>query len=306
MSKINANPFLKWAGGKRQLLEQFERLYPIKLKKGAIDKYVEPFLGGGAVYFELQKRYKFSQVVLNDINEELILTYKVIRDHCDNLIRELLLLEEKFLFLDTDAQSSMFYDVRDKFNEEKDIVNYNKYDNNWVNHAAHLTFLNKTCFNGLYRLNKSGKFNVPFGKYRNPTICDSSNLKYVSEALKNVILTSEEYFNVEQYIDIDENTFVYIDPPYRPLTVSSNFTSYTKSGFNDNNQKELAVWYKKLVKEYKAQVMLSNSDPDDDFFYNLYKKGEDNIFIEKVNASRPINSNADKRGEISEIVVLHK
>lgn len=306
MSNTCATPFLKWAGGKRQLLEQFKELYPIKLKEGKINKYVEPFLGGGAVFFELQKKYAFKQVVLNDINEDLILTYKIIQSYCDDLIKVLSLLEKKFFSLDTDEQSIMFYNIRDIFNGEKNNIDYKNYNDNWIIHAAHLIFLNRTCFNGLYRLNKSGGFNVPFGKYKNPTICNRQNLENVSESLKDVILVSGEYFNVEGYINIDDKTFVYIDPPYRPLTTSSSFTSYSKSGFNDDNQKELAAWYKKLVKENHAQVMLSNSDPDDDFFYNLYEKDEDNIFIKKVDASRAINSNANKRGKISEIVVLHK
>lgn len=306
MNNVEAAPFLKWAGGKRQLLEQFEELYPDKLNKGTIDKYVEPFLGGGAIFFELQKKYKFKQVVLNDINEELILTYMVVQNYCDDLIKKLTLLEEEFLYLDIDDQSLFFYNIRDTFNQEKKIIDYSNYNINWINHAAYLIFLNRTCFNGLYRLNKSGGFNVPFGKYKNPTICNSHNLKNVSNALKGVTLVYGEYYNIEQHINIDNNTFVYIDPPYRPLTNSSSFTSYSKSGFNDDNQKELATWYKKLVKENHAQVMLSNSDPDDNFFHELYEKNEDDIYIKKVNASRAINSNASKRGKISEIVVLHK
>jgi len=306
MNKKAATPFLKWAGGKRQLLEQFNALYPNKLKEGKIRKYVEPFLGGGAVFFDLQKKYEFEKVVLNDINEELILTYKVVQNQCRDLIFILKKLEESFLFKDIDARKKMFYTVRKLFNNEKKTIDYKAFSKVWILHAAHLIFLNRTCFNGLYRLNKSGDFNVPFGKYKNPKICDEENLLNVSEALKNVILISGEYYNVEKYIEIDENTFVYIDPPYRPLTSSSNFTNYSKSGFNDDNQKELASWFKKLIKDNKAQVMLSNSDANDDFFYNLYEKDENNIFIRKVNASRTINSKGSLRGQITEIVVLHE
>ncbi|EOD00772.1 DNA adenine methylase [Caldisalinibacter kiritimatiensis] len=147
---------------------------------------------------------------------------------------------------------------------------------------------------------------MPFGRYKKPKICDEKNLINVSEALQGVTLVAGEYYDVEKYIEIDQDTFVYMDPPYRPLTSSSSFTSYSKSGFNDDNQRELAKWFKKLVKEKKAQAMLSNSDPNDNFFYELYVEGENDIFIEKVNASRSINSKGNKRGKISEIVVLHK
>ena len=307
MNSNDALPFLKWAGGKRQLLNQFEELYPQKLKDGFITTYIEPFVGGGAVFFDLQKKYKFQKVLLNDINEDLILAYKVIQSNCSELLISLKRLEEKYINLQSiELQSIMFYEIRNIFNKEKKSMDYSVLDSAWISHASNLIFLNKTCFNGLYRLNKSGDFNVPFGKYKNPTICNSENLLNVSAALQNVILTHGEYKDIEKYIDINEDTFVYIDPPYRPLTNSSSFTSYSKSGFNDENQVELSVWFKKLVKKNHANVMLSNSDPDDDFFYNLYENNEDKIKIKKVSASRAINSNASKRGKISEIVVIHE
>ncbi|MFP4697296.1 MAG: DNA adenine methylase [Eubacteriales bacterium] len=306
MKNIDSKPFLKWAGGKRQLLNTFNSLYPGNLLNGKIKKYVEPFLGGGAVFFELQRKYSFDEVVLNDINEELILTYKVVQKQCDSLIKKLHLLEDNFIPLNDEDRSKMYYSIREKFNEEKKVINYKDFEDTWIRHAAKLIFLNKTCFNGLYRVNKSGEFNVPFGKYKNPTICNKTNLKNVSQSLKGVMLISGEYYDVEKYLNIDSSTFIYIDPPYRPLTSSSSFTSYSKSGFNDDNQIKLANWYKRLVKVKNAQVMLSNSDPDDDFFHTIYEKNERDIFIKKVNAQRAINSKGTKRGKVSEIVVLNK
>ena len=199
--------------------------------------------------------------------------------------------------LEIDGRQKCFYNIRTK---------YNSYFLNTeldVERASEFIFLNRTCFNGLYRVNKSGKFNVPFGKYKNPTICDSRNLSNLSILFKNTIFKYGDYKESESLID--ENTFVYFDPPYRPLSVTSGFTSYTKEDFNDKNQKELAKYYNKLnVKN--AKLMLSNSNPknideNDDFFENIYK----GFNINEVSAKRMINSNAKGRGEISELLITN-
>lgn len=307
MCKEKALPFLKWAGGKRQLLNQFEELYPCKLKNKEILKYVEPFVGGGAVFFELQKKYNFKEVVLNDINIEIITAYKIIRDKISQLLKELSNLEKEFLNKDLEKREEMYYDIRLKFNENKRSIDYDEvnYSSDLICHISHLIFLNRTCFNGLYRLNKSGDFNVPFGKYKNPTICNIDNLKNVHASLQGVKLVHGEFLEVEKNINIDENTFVYCDPPYRPITATS-FKSYSKSDFNDSKQEQLALWFKKLDSENKALLMFSNSNPknvnpDDDFFEDLYLS--EGITITTVNASRTINSNANERGKISELVI---
>ncbi|WP_139904812.1 DNA adenine methylase [Clostridium thermarum] len=300
--RSNGKPFLKWAGGKTQLLDQFDNLYPKRLKEHKLKKYVEPFIGGGAVFFELNSRYDFESVVLNDINSEVILTYKVIRDKVDDIIDFLSKICSDFISLDgLDKKAEFYYKVREEFNHEKNEIDYEKVSSNSVKHAGKMIFLNKTCFNGLYRLNRKGCFNVPFNKSNSPSIFDEDNLKEVSKALQNVILLQGDFEVVTDYIDKD--TFVYIDPPYRPLNATSNFTDYSKEPFNDDSQRRLVQWFRKLS-DKGAAVMLSNSDPknideNDEFFDDLYK----DFYIERVSASRAINSKGAGRGKISELLI---
>ncbi|MFU0828409.1 MAG: Site-specific DNA-methyltransferase (adenine-specific) [Lachnoclostridium sp.] len=301
MESLDVKPFLKWAGGKGQLLEQFENYYPEKLRKGKCKRYVEPFVGGGAVFFELIKKYCFEEVILNDINEDLILSYKVIRDNVNELIENLKNLENSFLELDTEHRAIMYYNIRNIFNIDKKTLNYKEYNNTWIKHAAHLIFLNRTCFNGLYRLNKKGEFNVPIGKYVNPGICNTNNLLNVNKALKNVKLICGDFENLTDFID--EDTFVYIDPPYRPINNTSSFNSYQTEDFNDESQKRLADWFR-ILDCKNASLMLSNSNPknsnpDDNFFDILYQ----GYYINEVYASRQINSKSIGRGSISELLI---
>jgi DNA adenine methylase len=302
--KTNVKPFLKWAGGKSQLLPQFEQYYPEKLKKGEIKKYIEPFLGGGAVFFYLQSKYNFQEVILNDINGELIVTYYIIQNKIEQLINYLKNLEKVYLsYENMEDKQNMFYEQRDTFNKEKENIDYEKYSENWIYHAARMIFLNKTCFNGLYRQNKRGKYNVPFGKRKKVTICDKENLLNAKEALKGVKLTLGDFESVGKYID--KNTFIYIDPPYRPLSDTSSFTDYSKIPFNDDSQKRLAEWAKS-IDDKGALFMLSNSDPtntneEDKFFDELYIK----FNINRVMAGRMINSKGNRRGKIREILVTN-
>lgn len=305
MKKIEAKPFLKWAGGKTQLLDEINKRLPEEINTNKVTKYVEPFLGGGAVFFHLAARYDFEQVVLNDVNKECILTYKVIQSNVDDLIAGLSKIEDKFFGLESmDDKDKMYYMLRDTFNNGKIAIDYNNFSSEWIEHAAIMIFLNKTCFNGLYRENRKGLFNVPFGKRKNPTICDEQNLKKVSYALKGVKLTSLNFEELGQFID--NKTFVYMDPPYRPLNATSNFNDYSKEPFNDESQIRLAEWFRKLDEDNKAFLMLSNSDPtntdpDDDFFDKLYK----GFTIERVKASRAINSKGSGRGEIRELLITN-
>ena len=290
-------PFVKWAGGKSSLIPQITKYFPLELKNNQIEKYVEPFVGGGAVLIDILQKYDIKQAYAFDINKDLINCYNVIKYKVEDLIQKLDKKEKEFLSLEIDGRQKCFYNIRTK---------YNSYFLNTeldVERASEFIFLNRTCFNGLYRVNKSGKFNVPFGKYKNPTICDSRNLSNLSILFKNTIFKYGDYKESESLID--ENTFVYFDPPYRPLSVTSGFTSYTKEDFNDENQKELAKYYNKLnVKN--AKLMLSNSNPkntdeNDDFFENIYK----GFNINEVSAKRMINSNAKGRGEISELLITN-
>lgn len=293
MCKDIAKPFLKWAGGKGQLLDKFAELYPCELVKGNTT-YVEAFVGGGAVLFDVLQRFDIKKAVIIDLNKELINCYRCIKENVVELIKWLEALQYEFNSLQPDAQSHYFFDIRNKYNQIK--LN-GKYD---FEKAADFIFLNRTCFNGLYRVNSKGEFNVPFGKYKNPLICDKENLLLINKLLQKVEILYGDYAQCKDFIDKD--TFVYFDPPYRPLNMQS-FVGYSQNGFNDENQKELANFFKGLDGK-GCKLMLSNSDPkntdvNDNFFDNLYK-GFD---IKRINARRMINCQADKRGDITEIVV---
>ena len=290
-------PFVKWAGGKNSLIPQITKYFPFELKNGQIEKYVEPFVGGGAVLIDILQKYDVKQAYAFDINKDLINCYNVIKYKVEDLIQKLDKKEKEFLALDKDERQKYFYNIRTEYNS---YLLDNKID---VKRASEFIFLNRTCFNGLYRVNKNGKFNVPCGKYKNPTICDSNNLRNLSKLLQNVVFAYGDYKESEKLVD--ENTFVYFDPPYRPLSVTSGFTSYTKEDFNDENQKELAEYYNKLNLK-NAKLMLSNSNPkntneNDNFFEKIYK----GFNINEVSAKRMINANAKGRGEISELLITN-
>ena len=296
MSKeILIKPFLKWAGGKGQLLDKIKEYYPFE--EGNITRYAEPFIGGGAVLFDILSKYQLDEVYISDINADLINTYRAIRDDVDKVIGFLKSMEEKFLSFEIEERKNYFYQQRDRFNSLK-IENHNKVD---LEKAALMIFLNKTCFNGLYRVNKKGLFNVPMGSYKKPTICDEKNLRAVSECLQNVIIVHGDYKQSDSFID--SNTFVYFDPPYRPITDSASFTAYTEYDFNDKEQIELAEFVDKINKK-GAKIVISNSDPknideNDDFFDEIYSSHT----IKRVDATRMINSNAKKRGKIKELLI---
>ena len=295
MCKGIAKPFLKWAGGKGQLLNKFNEMYPQELIDGQIETYIEPFIGGGAVFFDILQRYKVKRAVIIDLNKELINCYRCIKADVNELIKSLTKLETEFLNTEENERKNYFLKVRDDYN----TIHLNgKYD---FEKASNFIFLNRTCFNGLYRVNSKGEFNVPFGKYKNPLICDKENLLLISQLLQNVEIRFGDYSICKEYIT--DNTFVYFDPPYRPLLENKSFVNYDKNGFDDDNQKELANFVKELSNN-GVKIMLSNSDPkntnpEDNFFDNLYEGFE----IDRIYARRMINCQADKRGDITEIVV---
>lgn len=287
-------PFVKWAGGKRQLLPIINENLPSELLSGKITKYIEPFVGGGAVLFDLIQKFEFEQIVINDFNLDLINLYKAIKYDVDTLINKLEIIVEEYLNLDTDMRAEYYYNIRKLFNNTP---------SGSIDKSVYLLFLNKTCFNGLYRVNSKNEFNVPHGKYKNPTILDKDNLISVSNALSNVDILQGDFTNVRDFVD--EKTFVYFDPPYRPLNSTSNFTSYSDNDFNDDEQIRLAHFFNEL-NEKNAKLMLSNSDPknideNDEFFDKLYSKYN----IMRVHAKRVINSKSSGRGIITELLIIN-
>lgn len=290
-----AKPFLKWAGGKGQLLHEIERYYPFEDEK--ITKYAEPFVGGGAVLFDILSKYDLKEVYISDINAELMNTFRIIRGRVDVLISLLSKYSKEYIPLEKEERKKYYLAKRERFNYLK--INGDETIN--IEKAALMIFLNKTCFNGLYRVNKKGLFNVPMGVYKNPKICDENNLKTVSEKLQDVTIVCGDYKKSVEFID--ENTFVYFDPPYRPITNTANFTAYTENLFNDDKQEELARFVDDMDKK-GAKVLISNSDPkntnrEDEFFDDIYSKHK----IKRVKAARMINCNSEARGKIKELII---
>ena len=289
-------PILKWAGGKTQLLADISNAYPDGFGD-TINKFVEPFVGGGAVLFDVLSKYQLDEVYISDINAELINMYIMVRDHVDELIEILSAYQRDYIALDTEGRKDYYYNKRDEYN----LLIQNGQSQEGVESAALFIFLNRTCFNGLYRANRSGLFNVPTGDYANPLICNEANLRAVSEALENVQIVCADYSASINHID--QNTLVYLDPPYRPLKGRDSFTSYTEQDFDDSCQKALAGFIEEIDAK-GAYIILSNSDPknvdpDDDFFDDLFADYD----IQRINAKRRINRNSDHRGYITELLI---
>ena len=295
-------PFLKWAGGKTQLLPNLISLLPTKQKANAIRTYIEPFIGGGAMFFNLSATYNFSKIYLFDTNNELIILYNVIKNNVDLLIYELALLSEQQFSLSEEQRNEFYYLEREEYNTYDKTINANQYSTDFIRRAALTIFINRTCFNGLYRVNAQNKFNVPVGKYKNPKILDKENLKNVARTLQHATILQCDFSETLKYADKD--TFIYYDPPYRPISKTSTFNSYSVNGFNDSEQMRLYQIFEECHKQGALQ-MESNSDPTnyiyDPFFDNLYKK----FNIHRVYASRIINSKADRRGSIRELIITN-
>lgn len=278
MKNVKYQPFIKWVGGKRGLLSQILPLIPKNF-----NNYFEPFVGGGALFFELYSlgHLKNKNVYLFDINSELINAYNVIKNTPQLLIKELEIFKEKH-------SKEFYYEVRVWDREE----NFLELDA--VMRATRFIYLNKTCFNGLYRVNKKNQHNVPIGNYKNPNICDATTLYNASEALQNVTILNRSYKDILQYVTQDD--FVYFDPPYYPLTETSSFTSYSEFEFLENEQFELFELFDKL-NDMNVKVMHSNSDTH--FIKELYAKYD----IQNIEAHRFINSKSSGRGKISEVLI---
>lgn len=294
MTKVKAKPFLKWAGGKTQLLPTIDSFLPESFRRENDVTYIEPFVGGGAMlFFMLQKYPNIKRAIINDINPHLVKTYKVIRDTPFLLIESLTEIQSVYRNLvDYDAQKDFYLNIRKKFNTERLSD---------IEEASYMIFMNRTCFNGLYRENSKGGFNVPFGRYPNPTICDDALIVSDSELLQKVEILNGDFAQTYEYID--GYTFFYFDPPYRPLDATSSFNSYVKEAFDDNEQRRLKEYFSVLSNEGCFE-MLSNSDgkgrnEKDTFFDELYR----DFIIERVWAKRCINAIPTKRGALTELLI---
>lgn len=291
---VNVKPFIKWVGGKSQLIEQLDAQLPADFDSLEDVTYIEPFVGGGAMLFYMLQHYpNINHAIINDINPDLITCYRTVRDDPNELIASLQDIENIYLSLNTEeARKEFFMVVRNRYNEK----NLDPIEN-----TTKFFFLNKTCFNGLYRVNKKGLFNVPFGRYSNPTICNPETILKDSELLQRVEILNGDFEETFKYAQ--GNTLFYFDPPYRPLNDTSSFNNYAKEAFNDDAQIRLKK-YCDRINDAGFKFMLSNSDGksvnrEDNFFDVLYAAYQ----IERVWASRSINSNPNKRGELTEILV---
>ena len=293
INDFRAKPFVKWVGGKTQILQELVSRLPENFDNSNLT-YIEPFVGGGAFLFWLLSHHKnFKRIIINDANTDLINTYKVIRDTPDKLIQILSNIKNEYMTLNSeDLRKNYYYAKRELFNSGKTP---------YQERAALLIFLNRTCFNGLYRVNAKGKFNVPHGRYTNPLICDIDTIQTDSIALANVEIRNSDFADVLN--EADNNSFIYFDPPYRPLSETSSFCSYCEGGFDDNEQRRLAACCRELDKK-GIRWLLSNSDPkglcpDDNFFEELYE----DFNIKSIQASRMLNANPNKRGKLSELLI---
>lgn len=286
---MKAKPFVKWVGGKSQLIEQLEALLPADFDAWENVTYIEPFVGGGAMlFYMLQTHSNIQSAIINDINPDLTTCYKVVRDNPSALVDSLQQVQKEYYALQTEESKKQFFLLmRDEFNTKALDP---------IRNTTLFFFLNRTCFNGLYRVNKSGFFNVPFGKYETPMICDPVTIYADSELLQNVEILTGDY--QQTLSKAYGNTLFYFDPPYRPLSNTSSFNDYAKEAFNDLAQERLKLFCDR-VSEAGYKFMLSNSDCKDMYFDDLYLQ----YVIDRVWASRSVNANPSKRGKLREILV---
>jgi DNA adenine methylase len=292
-----AKPFLKWAGGKTQLLNDIEKSLPNELAKSKFT-YVEPFVGSGAVLFWMLNNFpNLEKAIINDINEDLINTYKTIASKPKELISILEILQNEFHSLEGNEDNKKLY-----YYKKRELYNTRKEEQS--GQAALFIFINRTCFNGLYRVNSKNLYNVPMGGYKKPTICDSKNILAVSNALQKVEILCGDFEETLGYAN--SKSLFYFDPPYKPLNETSSFTSYSKDEFNDKDQIRLRDFCTKLD-ILNHNWILSNSDvkgkdENDNFFDDLYS----NYSITRVDARRSINANPEKRGLLKELMITNK
>ncbi len=292
-----SKPFLKWAGGKTQLINDIQKALPKEFIKHKFN-YIEPFVGSGAVLFWMLNNFpKIEKAIINDINSDLTNTYKEIAKNPKELISILEQFQNEYHFLENNSENK-----KDYYLNKRENFNSRKFSN--TEQAALFIFLNRTCFNGLYRVNRNNKFNVPIGSYKKPTICDVENILAVSESLKKVEILTGDY---QQTLELAERpSLFYFDPPYKPLSKTSSFNSYSKDDFNDDEQIRLRDFCKKLD-SLNHYWILSNSDLkskniEDNFFDDLYS----DFNIQRVKAKRSINANPEKRGKLTELLITNR
>ena len=298
-----AKPFIKWAGGKGQLLKTIANHLPQDLKRGRIDTYIEPFIGGGAVFFHIAQNYNIERFYLFDINEELVLVYRVVQRDVEALVECLAQLQATYWRLSFPQRKEFFYHIRQRYNGGRSRVRFDAYHSDWIERAAQFIFLNRTCYNGLFRVNSRAEFNVPFGRYKRPQICFADNLRQACRLLRRSHIAYADFTDCAERAN--ESTFIYFDPPYRPISATARFTAYSTHIFDDGEQIRLAEFFRQLHQR-GAKLLLSNSDPrnidpEDDFFDRAYA----GFHIERVKANRAINSSACKRGSINELLIFN-
>lgn len=290
----SAKPFIKWVGGKSQLISSIEQTLPTNFSQIENITYIEPFVGGGAVLFWILQKYpNIQKAVINDINSDLTTAYRIIKTNPTGLIEYLYIIQNEYLPLNSEMRKEYYLAKRERFNTKQLDA---------VENTALFVYLNRTCFNGLYRVNSKGLFNVPFGRYDNPKICDEKTIYADSELLQKVEILTGDFEETLKYADTS-NSFFYFDPPYKPLSNTSSFNSYTKEVFDDAEQIRLGYFCRK-VDMLNFNFILSNSDvrgksPKDDFFDDLYNQ----FNIQRVLATRMVNANADKRGKLTELMI---
>lgn len=300
-----AKPFVKWAGGKGKLLKTLEKYLPSDFEKQESITYIEPFVGGGAMLFHMLETFpNIRRVIINDINPELMLCYDAVKNNHINLIDELRNIEQEYFENDTqDARLAYYMGIRDAYNQLHLDPNANGMFE-IIQKVSYFIFLNRTCFNGLYRENRNGNFNVPFGKYVHPIICNEEAIQQAHNALQGVELMNGDYHNLLNQINEGEYTFFYFDPPYRPLLGTKNFKEYTKYKFGDQQQVELRDFCNQ-VDELGSLFMLSNSDservPGINFFEEIY----DGYEFHRVMAPRVINAFGAGRIPQSEVLITN-
>lgn len=290
---MHAKPFIKWVGGKTQLLDEIDRKLPADFAERKDLTYIEPFVGGGAALFWiLQKFPNIENAVICDINRDLMTTYLVIKNQPEKLIAFLQKIQNSYLSLDDEKRKEFYLEKRNRFNKK---------ECDEIENSAIFIFLNRTCFNGLYRVNRKGEFNVPFGRYANPKICDETTILADSNLLQKVTILNGDFSETLRFAT--KNSFFYFDPPYKPLSETSSFNAYAKEAFNDSEQIRLSEFCKEIEKR-GAKFILSNSDvkgrnPNDNFFDDLYRQ----FIIQRVWAKRIVNANAEKRGKLTELMI---
>lgn len=292
-------PFVKWAGGKTKLLNTLEQHLPYDFDNLKDLTYIEPFVGGGAMmFYMLRNHHNISHIIINDINKDLVGAYREIKDNPESIIAALEDISQKYLSLKLEDREHLYYQIRDDFNNMTMSLT----------RIVYFLFINHTCFNGLYRVNRTGKFNVPHGKYKNPPICDCKNILSVSKALKNVDITEGQYTSVFDIIDDNlKNVFYYLDPPYRPSSQNGQsgqmFTEYNKQLFDDSCQDALKRFCDTIHKKGWL-FMLSNSDSKDDgipYFDKLYAEYN----IHRIVATKTINTYSTNQRKLEEIIITN-